>query len=154
MAPAMGANGINDSLKNEAPPKDYKIKRDIYERIIAYCEKALPNEACGLLSEVGSVGSSIWPIKNESLNRNRFFMSVDAIKRAFYKMEEKGEHLSAIFHSHPSTPPIPSSYDIKNNPYTSLAYIIVSFYKEKVDMACYKMDGKTIAPMKIIIIDD
>lgn len=150
----MGVSGNRNSKQNESDHAHFKIKKEVYEDMIAYCRRGLPNEACGLLSNFNSIGTSIWKIKNESLNPNRFHMSVESIKNAVGKIEEAGEVLSGIFHSHPSSPAIPSSHDIRNNPYTELAYLIVSFYKGKVDVGCFRIDGKSVLPLRVIIIED
>jgi proteasome lid subunit RPN8/RPN11 len=151
----MGVSGvkINIEYKQEITAH-FKIKKAIYEEMASYCKSGLPNEVCGLLSGINATGQTIWKIKNESLNPNRFYMSAEAIKIAVMKMERNGEKLSGIFHSHPSSPAFPSSCDIENNPYHDLAYIIVSFYKGKVEVGCYKMDSKTLIPLELIIIDD
>jgi proteasome lid subunit RPN8/RPN11 len=151
----MGVSGIKNHLKNKQDNTDhFKIKKDVYEDMIAYCQQALPNEACGLISGVKGKGSTLWKIKNESLYPNRFYMSEEAIKLTVMKMEENGENPTGIFHSHPSSPAIPSSLDIENNPYTHLAYIIVSFYKGKVEVVCFKMENKKAKPLKLIVIDE
>jgi proteasome lid subunit RPN8/RPN11 len=147
----METNEIQKNLDNK--DNCFKIKKNIYKNMISYCQKAIPNEACGLLSGVQATGSTLWKIKNEALNPNRFFMSEESIKMAVKKMDEYGEKLSGIFHSHPSSRAFPSSLDIKNNSYTQLAYIIVSFYKGKVDVGCFKIDGKTVIPLRLIVID-
>lgn len=150
----MGVNGISSNKQNKLENFHFTIKKEVYDEMITYCQSALPNESCGLLSNINLIGSSIWRIKNESINPNRFYMPAESIKHAVENIEKKGEKLSGIFHSHPSTPAIPSSHDIKNNPYANLAYLIVSFYKGKVDVGCFMMNGKTVIPLKLIIIDE
>ncbi|SDN52838.1 Proteasome lid subunit RPN8/RPN11, contains Jab1/MPN metalloenzyme (JAMM) motif [Bacillus sp. OK048] len=122
--------------------------------MIAYCKQALPYEECGLLSGLNEAGNTLWKIKNESLRLNRFYMSKEAIKHAVMEMNEKDEKLTGIFHSHPTSPALPSSQDIENNPYDQIAYLIVSFYKGKVDVGCFKMTHKRVIPLNLIIIDE
>lgn len=150
----MGVNGSRTSIDNKLDAHAYfKIKKDVYEDMIAYCQTALPKEGCGLLSGITVSGDTLWKFRNESHNSNRFYMSAEALKSTVETIVKKGEILSGIFHSHPSSPAIPSSHDIENNPYTDLAYLIVSFYKGKVEVGCFKMDGKTAIPLKLIVID-
>jgi [CysO sulfur-carrier protein]-S-L-cysteine hydrolase len=122
--------------------------------MIAYCKQALPYEACGLLSGLNETGNTLWKIKNESLSLNRFNMSKEAIKHAVMGMHEKHEIFTGIFHSHPTSLAIPSSHDIENNPYDDIAYLIVSFYKGKVDVRCYKMNNKKVIPFNLLIMDE
>lgn len=151
----MGVNGVRSNIESNQVGNEYfMIKKDVYEDMISYCQDALPYEGCGLLSGIKATGDTLWKLENESLNLNRFYMSVEAIKLAVQNMANKGEKLSGIFHSHPSSPAIPSSHDIENNLYTYLTYLIVSFYKGKVEVGCFKMDDKTASPLKLIILDD
>lgn len=80
-------------------------------------------------------------------------MSAESIKIAVKEMEQKGEVLSGIFHSHPSSPAHPSSHDIRNNTYPELPYLIVSFYRGRTEVKCFRMIDSKVFPLKIKIID-
>lgn len=149
----MGGNGVRTN--NKLDTKDFfKIKKEVYEGMIAHCQSALPYEGCGLLSGIASSGETLWKLRNESHHSHRFHMSAESIKRAVETIGKKGEVLTGIFHSHPSSPAIPSSHDIQNNPYKDLAYIIVSFYKGKIEVGCFRIENKTAIPLELILIDD
>jgi [CysO sulfur-carrier protein]-S-L-cysteine hydrolase len=146
----MEINGI----RNDCSSDHYIMGKVVYQEMIEYCRNHLPYEACGLLSGVTGKGLTLWKLKNESRRLNRFYMSRKSIKQAVEEMEEHEELPTGIFHSHPNTPATPSFQDIKNNPYTKLAYIIVSFYKGKVEVGCFKTNGKSAVPLELIIFDE
>ncbi len=151
----MGVNGIRTNINNKFDTNAYfKIKKDVYEDMIAHCQSALPKEGCGLLSGIASSGETLLKLRNESHHSNRFYMSAESIKKAIETIEKKGEMLTGIFHSHPSSPAIPSSHDIQNNPYNDLAYLIVSFYKGNIEVRCFRIENKTAIPLELILIDD
>jgi proteasome lid subunit RPN8/RPN11 len=133
---------------------EFKVKKNVYQEMIEHCRNNLPYETCGLLSGQDGMGMTVWKLKNESQNLNRFYMSKDSIKYAVKKMEEQAEQLTGIFHSHPSTRAFPSFHDIKNNPYTELPYIIISFYKGNVEVGCFQTDCKLAIPLKLIILNE
>jgi [CysO sulfur-carrier protein]-S-L-cysteine hydrolase len=143
-----------NGTRNNCSSGHYRMGKVVYQEMIEYCRNHLPYEACGLLSGVEGRGLTLWKLKNESRGLNRFYMSREPIRQAIEKMEEHGEQPNGIFHSHPNTPATPSFQDIKNNPYTQLAYIIVSFYKGKVKIGCFKTDGKTAIPLELDIFDE
>lgn len=123
--------------------------------MILHCLKAIPYEACGLLSGNPLTGNTLWKMENEANKLNRFYMSSESIRKAAEKIAEKGEELSGIFHSHPTSPPIPSSFDRKNNPYPNLAYIIVSFYKGELDVGCFRIENEEkVVPIELVIIEE
>ncbi|GLB62013.1 M67 family metallopeptidase [Cytobacillus sp. NCCP-133] len=148
----MGVNG-KKSKEINFTGQDFIIKRTIYEEIITYCKEILPYEACGLLSKLEGQSNTLWKIKNESKRFNRFTMSSESIKTAVKEMEQIGEVLSGIFHSHPNSPAHPSIHDIRNNSYPELPYLIVSFHKGRTEVRCFKMIDKKIFRINIKIID-
>lgn len=132
----------------------FEIKKSVYEEMILYCQHELPHEGCGLLSGTQFNGINLWKIKNESLNSNRFTMSKESIERTSKNANKIGEKISGIFHSHPSSPAYPSSHDIGNNPYPNLAYLIVSFYKGKVEVGCFQIIEGMVIPLELIVVDE
>ena len=79
----MGVNGIRTNVTNKhVRTAHFKIKKDVFEEMIAYCQMALPYEESGLLSGIPASGDTLLKLKNESPSPNRFFMSVEAIKLA------------------------------------------------------------------------
>ncbi|MDR7001030.1 M67 family metallopeptidase [Neobacillus niacini] len=134
--------------------ENFIIKKSVYKDMIEYCRSNLPNEACGLLSGEEGTGLTLWKIKNEYKSPNRFYMSKESIQQAFIEMEVLGEQLTGIFHSHPSTPAFPSIKDIRNNAYPQLAYLIVSFYKGKVEVRCFKTTEDSAIPINLVILDE
>ena len=139
----MVVNGIRTNVTNKhVRTAHFKIKKDVFEEMIACCQLELPYEESGLLSGIPASGDTLLKLKNESPSPNRFFMSVKAIKHAVHNMENKGEKSSDIFHSHPSSPAIPSSHEIENKPDIDLDYLIDEFYKEKIDVVCFWWTAK------------
>lgn len=132
----------------------FEIKKAVYEEMVLYCQQALPYEACGLLSGIQFNGTNLWEIKNESLRINRFIMSKESIERTSKNANGIGEKITGIFHSHPSSSAYPSSHDIENNPYPNLAYLIVSFYKGKVEVGCFQIIKGMVIPLKLNIVDE
>jgi proteasome lid subunit RPN8/RPN11 len=147
--------GIPNRIENKQIAQYLEIGKYVYDEIIDYCKNALPYEACGLLSGVKEeAGNTIWKLKNESLKQNRFYMSKEAVNNTIIKISENGEKLTGIFHSHPTSQAYPSTQDIENNPYDHIAYLIVSFYKGKVEVGCFKMNNKRVIPLNLIITDE
>ncbi|MBB6445219.1 Mov34/MPN/PAD-1 family protein [Bacillus benzoevorans] len=132
----------------------FLIKRSVYDAMIEHCKQCLPNEGCGLLSGIGKSGDTLWKLQNEANHPNRFHMSVEAIEQAVNNMESRGENLSGIFHSHPSSPAVPSSHDIANNPYTDIIYLIVSFYKGEIEVGCFIMEAQKAVRINVVILEE
>lgn len=106
------------------------IPQTLYNQMIEHGREALPYEACGLLSGNHQNIKSIWPLENVWKSDRRFFVSKKIVKQTIQKANDLDEQILAIYHTHPSTAPIPSFYDIKNHVDNNIKMVIVS-YKTK-----------------------
>ena len=76
---------------------------------------ALPNEACGML--LGSIDGSAYDICDVVLTPNRmespvrFAIPDGDVLRAYQTAAERGMDVVGVYHSHPSSPAIPSGTD-------------------------------------------
>ena len=84
-----------------------------------------PREACGVLAGKDGLVDVVLPIRNAAASRVRYQMDPKAQLRAFAQIEEAGQELLAIFHSHPKGPSVPSPTDIKEAAYAAV-YVIWS----------------------------
>ncbi len=133
----------------------YYIKSTLLREMVDYCRRHLPFEGCGLLSGTEQTGLTLWKLQNENRSVSGFSMSERAVAMALHQMKQKGEQLTGIFHSHPTTPPYPTKKDMKYNPYSNIAYIIVSFNTHPSEIGCFLVDNQNqkIERKRIVLID-
>lgn len=131
----------------------FEISKSVYDEMMSYSEAGLPYEVCGLLSGKQSIATTLWKIKNESKHVHRFYMSKESIEKAVTDMEERGERLLGIFHSHPTSHAYPSQLDIRSNPYSQLPYLIVSL-KGIREIGCFILSRNKAYPLTMTIIDE
>ena len=87
----------------------------------------LPYEACGLLSGNDSHVKSLWPLQNEMKSVSRFFVNKNSVRETIQKIKKLEEQVLAIYHTHPITAPVPSSFDILNHPDNKVSMVIISY---------------------------
>jgi len=97
----------------------------IVDEVIQYAKNEYPNEACGLLVGRESVDRFI-ATKNVSSSPHQFEIDPSELIATLRSLRETGEHLIAIFHSHPHGPAEPSKTDIERSYYPESAHLIVS----------------------------
>jgi proteasome lid subunit RPN8/RPN11 len=107
-----------------------EIPAPILEEMIAHGRDELPNECCGLLAGriSNGVGISItrFAIGNDEASPRVFMSNARDMFYAFRTMRESGLELLAIYHSHPTSDPVPSSRDLEQNTYgESVVHLIV-----------------------------
>jgi [CysO sulfur-carrier protein]-S-L-cysteine hydrolase len=108
---------------------------DIPELLLAeaieHARGELPNECCGLLAGRVADGIGIattrFSITNDEASPREYLSNARDMLFAFRAMREHGLELLAIYHSHPTSEPVPSQRDIEQNTYgESVVHLIVS----------------------------
>ncbi|WP_058307182.1 Mov34/MPN/PAD-1 family protein [Gracilibacillus massiliensis] len=117
-----------------------EISNTIYQEIMEEGKKQLPYEACGLISGHYNKAQSFWPLVNEIRSRNKFFVSKKIVQQKIQDILNTREQLLAIFHTHPTTAAIPSSYDLRNHPDANIDMVIVSYKFDSPQLKWYKID--------------
>jgi proteasome lid subunit RPN8/RPN11 len=102
------------------------IKRPFYQAMVAHLQAHYPLEACGILAGVGNHIYHVYPIDNILASPVAFEMEPHQQIQAMIDLEERGWHMAAIFHSHPTGPERPSTTDMAQAYYPDSITIIVS----------------------------
>ncbi|MCP3030152.1 M67 family metallopeptidase [Halobacillus sp. A1] len=127
------------------------IPYETYNQMITHTKKCLPYESCGLLTGKRNDIRSVWELENELKSSTRFFVDKKAVEETLEKVSEMNEEVIAIYHSHPNTSPVPSSYDLASHVDPLVKMVIVS-HKEKVPLVkCYQITRHryTICPLLV-----
>lgn len=114
---------------------ELSIPRHIYEQMISHLQAVYPLEGCGLLSGENGQATAIYPVENVLQSATEYEMDPQQQLEAMLAMEEQGQELLAIYHSHPSGPQHPSQTDIERSLYPETVYIIVSLAEQERPVA-------------------
>ncbi|GAB2543456.1 M67 family metallopeptidase [Gracilibacillus alcaliphilus] len=115
------------------------IPQILHDQMVEHGRMALPYEACGMLSGNRQEVMSIWPLQNEWKSDRRFFVSKQVVEQTIQKANDLGEQILAIYHTHPSTEPKPSHYDIKNHLDKNIKMVIVSYKANTPTVKWYRI---------------
>ena len=95
---------------------------------MAHARAELPNEACGLLS--GSLASgratAFHPARNVEASPLRYNVHPEDLVRITFAIEDAGEELVAIFHSHTRSAAVPSATDRRAAMYPDAFYLLAT----------------------------
>ncbi|MGH2429718.1 MAG: Mov34/MPN/PAD-1 family protein [Candidatus Limnocylindria bacterium] len=88
----------------------------------------LPNEACGLLSGSLAEGRALafHPARNAEASPLRYNVHPDDLVRITFEIEDAGQDLVAIFHSHTRSPAVPSATDRRAAQYPDAFYLLLT----------------------------
>ncbi len=104
------------------------IPRPVAEQMLVHARAELPNEACGLLggSLVTGCAESFHAARNAEASPLRYNVHPDDLVRIIFGIEDAGEDLVAIFHSHTASPAIPSATDRRAAQYPDAFYVLAT----------------------------
>jgi len=108
-----------------------QIQRRLWDEMLAQAVAERPHECCGLLAGRAGRVSHRYPLSNALASPVRYESEPKALFAAFKDMRQQGTELLAIYHSHPTSEPVPSRTDLENNFYgTAVVHFIVSLQGE------------------------
>ncbi len=103
-----------------------RIDQPTYDAIVAHARRDHPDEACGLVAGVDGRPTRVIEMTNAA--RSPTFYEMDPLEqlRAFRSLEDAGEDLLVIYHSHTATEAYPSRTDVSIAGYPEAHYVLVS----------------------------
>jgi proteasome lid subunit RPN8/RPN11 len=103
-----------------------RIPRRIYDEMVEHAREEAPNECCGLIGGLNGEAVTLYRAVNAEGSPLRYNLDPQDQFRIMSEMDEKGEELAAIYHSHTASPAFPSQTDINLATYPDALYLIVS----------------------------
>lgn len=132
------------------------LSEHLRERLAEYCRSKLPEEACGFIAGVNN-GNTLTaldfiPVSNVAADRRkRFDMNPVELTEVLYRIPQ--EQLLGVFHSHPSSPAVPSEHDMNTVWHTLPTYWIVSMRDaDNPDIAIY--NKKDFSVVREVFVND
>src|SRR6185369_7134750 len=102
--------------------------------MVAQAREEFPNECCGLLAgrTEGDRGlvSRRFPLINAAASPRLFESEPKSMFRAYREIELEGLQLLAVYHSHPTSAPVPSKTDLERSYSPEVMCVIISLAEE------------------------
>ena len=97
-------------------------------QLLKHAVAELPNEACGILSGTlaGGQATSYHPARNAEASPVLYSVHPEDLVRITFAIEDAGEDLVAIFHSHTHSPAVPSPTDRRAAMYPDAFYLLAT----------------------------
>jgi len=135
------------------PANEIKIKRPLAMHLLSLAQRSPDAEICGLVGSKDGVLNTCYPIDNATDSpANTFLMQPEQQAAALQSIKAKGEDVYAIYHSHPSTPPVPSEKDLAEADQHSAYYLIISLSTKGVlEMAAYQLNEGQVEAVELTI---
>ncbi len=111
-----------------------EIPSGVAYAMLAHARSELPNEACGLLSGslADGAATAFHPARNAEASPLRYSVHPDDLVRIVFAIEDGGDDLVAIFHSHTRSPAVPSATDRRAAMYRDAFYVLATLAEPDV----------------------
>jgi proteasome lid subunit RPN8/RPN11 len=103
-----------------------QIERKHLSQMISYARDEAPREACGILAGRNGRVLRIYRTRNADRSPTSYRLDPDQQFRVFKDIEDRGLELIGIYHSHPSSPAVPSDRDVEQAYYPEVSYVLIS----------------------------
>lgn len=106
------------------------LPHHLHEEVIGHARAERPLECCGILAGLveGDVGrvTRRYPLVNELRSPVEYNAEPRGLLAAHRDMRERGLEVLAVYHSHPTSAPVPSKKDLAANYSEEVVSLIVS----------------------------
>jgi proteasome lid subunit RPN8/RPN11 len=104
-----------------------KIARSLIDEMVAHAREDLPNECCGMVGGLDGEASVVVRVANSAASPLRYEMDPQEQYDALKAIEDEGNELLAIYHSHTKSAAYPSQTDVNQAvAWPDQIYLIVS----------------------------
>ncbi len=126
------------------------------DEMLAQAAAELPHECCGLLagnpppSPLTTTASSppvarvlrCYPLINAAASPVEYFSDPKSMFAAVRDMRESGLDILAVYHSHPTSAPVPSRIDLQRNYSPDVVNMIISLKNAKPQIRAWWLTGE------------
>ena len=120
------------------------LPASIHAEIISQAQAELPNECCGILAgkidTTRAVVTMRFQLVNALASPVEFLADDRSMFDAVRAMDRAGLDMVAVYHSHPTSAPLPSKKDRERNYWEVLA-VIVSLESADAELRCWRLQG-------------
>lgn len=103
-----------------------KLPASLADQIIAHAREEFPNECCGLIAGHGDEATRVLPATNAEGTPFMYVMDPREQMELMDAIDDAGEDMVAIYHSHTRSAAYPSKTDVELAFFPEPLYVIVS----------------------------
>jgi proteasome lid subunit RPN8/RPN11 len=128
-----------------------KISHALIDEMVAHAREDLPEECCGMIGGRDGEATSVVRVENAAHSPLRYEMDPQAQFDALKRIEDAGDELIGIYHSHTRSAAYPSQTDVNEaRMWPEQVYVIVSLEDEEApDVKAYDLADLKIADVAL-----
>jgi proteasome lid subunit RPN8/RPN11 len=119
-----------------------RLTRQAREAIVAHATREQPGECCGLLAGTSDVVDECVPARNMAASPTRYLIDPHDHIALNRRLRGTPRRVIGAYHSHPSSPAVPSATDIAEAQYPEFVWVIVSLAAaDAPEIRAYRIDA-------------
>lgn len=136
--------------------KEIKLPRKLTTQLLHLAQISPDKEICGLMGSIDDIACTCYPVTNIAKHpETRFLLDEKQQISALSSMRKNNETFFAIYHSHPTSPAIPSATDIELASYPEVIYLIISLNTKGVlEIRGFKIINKLVEEISLSLLVD
>lgn len=130
-----------------------QIAPEQLDLILEHARREAPDECVGLLAVRDGIVTEVAEMENTEASPRRFNVDGPALARWLDAVEDRGEELGAIYHSHTRSAPVPSQTDENFAAgWPGVLWVIVGLQGDEPEVRTWAIaDGEvTEAPLEVV----
>lgn len=129
-----------------------RLSQSLVDEIVAHARQDLPNECCGMVGGGDGEARTVYRAENAEASPLRYSIDAKEQFRLMREIEDAGEELAAIYHSHTKSPAYPSQTDVNLAGWPEAVYLIVSLADpETPDMKGFWIRDGEISDAELLV---
>lgn len=130
-----------------------RIAQGLIDEMVAHAREDLPNECCGMVGGRDGEATEVVRVANSAASPLRYEMDPQGQYNALKSIEDGGNELLAIYHSHTKSAAYPSQTDVNQAvAWPEQVYVIVSLADEDApDVKAFLLEDLKIADVTLEI---
>jgi proteasome lid subunit RPN8/RPN11 len=130
-----------------------RISRALADEIVAHARADLPNECCGIIASRNGAAVKVYRAHNIHQSPLRFEIDSRDLIKIYSEIEESGDELGSMYHSHTKSPAYPSQTDVNfAQDWPGLIWLIVSLADRRApEIRAFEIKGPDIEEVELTI---
>lgn len=129
-----------------------RISKELVEELVAHAREDAPNECCGMIAASDGAATRVLRAVNAEASPLRYSLDPQDQYRLMMDIDDQGEELGAIYHSHTRSAAYPSQTDVNLAFYPDALYVIVSIVDpDSPEVRAFKIRDGEIDEAELVV---
>jgi proteasome lid subunit RPN8/RPN11 len=130
-----------------------QIERKHLLEMINHAREESPNEACGILAGKNDRVSRLYRARNAEDSPTTYRLFPDEQYRIFKEIEDRGLEIIGIYHSHPSSAPVPSNTDVRHAYSPEVTHVVISLAEsEDPQVRAFRISEDQVIEQDLLVV--